>query len=284
MITRRTLRRHHLLRPDPVTNNLFVYAIAVFAQRYQIQVHALNVMSTHYHLVATDVAGRLPLFLAQLHRIVALALKVKLAWEGPVWDHESTSVVRLETREAIVDKIAYCVANPVAAGLVHSSEDWPGVSVCGTHTLTAQRPEEFFDAENPAWPSHVTLTLTVPPAVPAAEAGAFSARVSQAVEAHEQAARANIEASGRTFSTAKRVANTSPYERATSFEPLRSLNPTFAVGAVRGAHALAVTALRQFRRTYREALDAWRSGLRSVVFPPGTWWMSRGHAAHVATT
>ena len=39
-------------------------------------------------------------------------------WEGPTWDHERPSVVRLLTEQAIIEKLAYVMANPVKAGLV----------------------------------------------------------------------------------------------------------------------------------------------------------------------
>jgi hypothetical protein len=48
MVTRRTLRRTHLLHPDPQLNNLFIYCLAVLATRYDILVHAVVVMSTHH--------------------------------------------------------------------------------------------------------------------------------------------------------------------------------------------------------------------------------------------
>ena len=76
-------------------------------------------MSTHVHLVVTDPLGRQPDFLAVFRRLVALATKVLRKWEGTLWDSEQVSVVRLETREAVIDKIGHAVANPVAAGLVH---------------------------------------------------------------------------------------------------------------------------------------------------------------------
>ena len=288
LITRRTLRRHHLLRPDGATNNLFIYALAVCAQRYNVRVHAVCVMSTHYHLVATDVRGELPLFLAQFHRIVALTLKVMLAWEGPVWDHEPTSVVRLETLDAIVDKIAYCVANPVAAGLVYSASHWPGLSARATPNASPQqqghRPSDFFDPENPEWPPSAQLFLSVPPAVPPDTSPDFEMNVSIAIQEHEREARARMREQGRNFPNVKRVTRTSPYARATTFEPLRGLNPTFASGATRDAYALAARTLKHFQSAYRTALDAWRRGLRAVVFPAGTWWMCRGHAAQVAAT
>src|SRR5262249_50272096 len=126
LITRRTLRRHHLLRPDAAICNLIVYALAVCSARYGVLVHGYCAISTHVHLVITDVSGVLPLFLAQFHRLVALATKVLRRWEGAVWDHEQPSAVRLETREAVDEALAYVMANPVAAGLVRFGGDWPG--------------------------------------------------------------------------------------------------------------------------------------------------------------
>jgi hypothetical protein len=44
MVTRRTLRRTHLLRPDPRLNNLFLYCLAVLTRRYGIALHVVVVM------------------------------------------------------------------------------------------------------------------------------------------------------------------------------------------------------------------------------------------------
>src|SRR5689334_15515821 len=129
MLTRRVLRRHLLFRPDAAITQLLIYALAVSTRRFGVHVHALCAMSTHLHLVVTDVRGVLPRFLQFFHRIVALGTKVLRGWEGPVWDHEATSVVRLLTRVAVVEKIAYTLANPIAAGLVRRAHEWPGAKV-----------------------------------------------------------------------------------------------------------------------------------------------------------
>ena len=60
MVTRRTLRRTQLLRPDAELNQLYLYCLAVMAQRHAIEMHALVPMSTHEHLIVTDTQGRLP--------------------------------------------------------------------------------------------------------------------------------------------------------------------------------------------------------------------------------
>jgi hypothetical protein len=47
-------------------------------------VHCATVMSTHEHLVVTDTRGELPRFLQELHRLLALGIKVLRKWEGPL--------------------------------------------------------------------------------------------------------------------------------------------------------------------------------------------------------
>ncbi|WP_437541021.1 transposase [Sorangium sp. So ce367] len=284
MITRRVLRRHLLFRPDAAITQLLVYALAVSAPRFGIEVHAFCAMSTHLHLVVTDVNGVLPRFLQFFHRIVALGTKVLRAWEGPVWDHEATSVVRLLTRAAVVEKIAYVLANPVAAGLVRHAREWPGAKVdvgeLGCGVLRAARPVAYLDPENPQWPEEVTLPLALPPVVEQDSVDDFRHEVAVELNVQEAQAHSALQQQGRRFLGAERVTKISPYERVTSFEALGERNPTFAVGREQGdARRIAGAAVRAFRASYRAALERWRAGVRSVVFPAGTWWMCTFHGA-----
>jgi len=89
MVMRRTLRRHHLFRPDPAIAQLFLYTLAVCVKEFGVELHALVLMSTHEHLVVTDTNQRLPDFLRRLHRLVALGTKVLRKREGAVWDKEA---------------------------------------------------------------------------------------------------------------------------------------------------------------------------------------------------
>jgi putative transposase len=111
------------------------------------------------------------------------------------------------------------------------------------------------------------------------------AAVNREYEEQQQKAREQMAAKGRHFMGADKVTKVSPYERATSWEDIRSLNPTFAVG--RGqekAKELAKKALKAFRGAYREALKRWCSGDRTVEFPLGTWWMATFHGVPVSDT
>jgi REP element-mobilizing transposase RayT len=289
MITRRTLRRHHLFRPDPVIRQLYLYTLAVCAKQFGILVHAVTLMSTHEHLIVTDTQGRLPLFLRKHHRLVSLGTKVLRKWEGPTWDTEQTSVVRLLTEQAVVEKLAYVMANPVQAGLVRRARDWPGITVLpqelGRRTWTLSRPDAYFRADNRQWPDAVELSLTLPPILRARD-GAQDVRdaVGEELERQERLAHQEIRKRGWRFLGAERVRRLSPYRRATSFELLRDRNPTLAVGrGQRKVFFQAVAELRAFRKAYRQALEQWRAGLRSVVFPQGTWCMCQVHGVVVQT-
>jgi putative transposase len=285
MITRRTLRRTHLLQPDAFITQFFLYALAVCAARFGIVVHAVVLMSTHEHLVISDPLGHLSRFLAQLHRLVALGVKIHRKWEGPVWEPVKSSVVELLTPQAVIEKLAYVMANPVAAGLVMRAEQWPGLTTLppqlGCAQFTAKRPEVYFDADNPQWPAEASLQLQMP------QVGLSDDETRQKVALElqwlEQAAHAEVKAKGWRFLGAQRIALLSPYKQATSWEPLRGRNPTFAVGrGQRTAFFHAVNVLRTFRKAYRDALSEWRRGVRDVVFPAGTWLMRVLHGVRVA--
>jgi putative transposase len=287
LLTRRALRRHMLFRPDAVITQLVLYALAVSARRYGLHVHALCLMSTHLHLVVTDVDGLLPRFLQFFHRLVALGTKVIRMWEGPVWDHEPTSVVRLLTPQAVVEKIAYVLANPVVAGLIEQAHEWPGAKVLvdelGRGMLRAKRPDVYFAPTNPQWPEEATLELTLPPGI-GQDADGFRQKVGAELARQQGQGRAEVQHKSIGVLGAERASTVAPCDRATSLEPLRDRNPTFAVGRGQGeAWQRAAAGVRAFRAAYREALARRRTGVRSVVFPAGTWCMRVLHAACVDT-
>ena len=181
------------------------------------------------------------------------------------------------------------MAKPVKAGLVRRARDWPGVTVLpqelGRRTWRIERPDVFFDANNRQWPDSVELSLSLPPALQRTY-GAQQVReaVAQELEHQEHLAQQEVKKRNWRVLGAERVRRLSPYRRATSFEPLRGRNPTFAVGRGQiGVFFDAVTQLRAFRRAYRQALEQWRAGLRDAVFPQGTWCMCRFHGVLVNT-
>jgi len=287
LITRRTILRHHLLRPDSLMTQIILYLLAVTASRHGLQVHALCAMSDHIHLVVTDERGTLPEFLQTFHRTVALCTKGLRRWKEVVWDKSPTSVVRLETPAAVVEKIAYVLANPVAAGLVPRAHEWPGAKVLvdeiGQGTLGARRPEVYLNRKSRRWPAEAALPVALPPGIEPAQAASFRGQIATEVARLEALAKAQMAENGRSFLGAERASQVSPTSRATTPEPRFDRNPTFAVGRDQGeAWYRALAAIRAFRQSYRAALEQWRAGVRSVVFPAGTWLMGVFHRAAVA--
>lgn len=284
MITRRCIRRTCLLRPNPALVQFYLYSLAVFSSKYGIEVHAMILMSTHEHLIVTDTQGRMPDFLRDLHRTVAHGVQILRKWEGTVWDNEHTSRVELCTPRAMIEKLAYVMANPAEAGLVDSAEQWPGIKILpeelGKKTWTIDRPEFFFDADNTDWPQSATLCLSMP----------NTHLLHDEVRRQVRVELNQLEAESRNYRRIRHlrvlgrigVLEESPYGRAKSWESSRSLSPNFAVGyGQRSALLSAIQGLRTFRTKYREALAQWRQGIRDVVFPRHTWQMSWLHAVQI---
>ena len=288
LITRRTIRRHHLFRPDDDITRIFNYCLAEAAEKFGVLVHSFCLMSTHVHLVLTDPHGQLSPFLERMHRHMALGTKVLRRWEGSVWDTQATSVVRLLSPEAVVEKMAYVHVNPVAAGLVRRSRQWPGASTrpaeLGRWHVDVNRPKTYFRSE--ACDARTSLRLTMPPMLEALYSDEeIREMVEEEVRRQERAARAEVRAKGWRWVGAKQVMQGSPYDRATSYEPLRDRNPTFAVG--RGQAELmkqAKQALRAFRHAYRDALKRWRETCAQVCFPEGTYLMQRDPRVRVGSS
>ena len=284
LITRRTQGRTLLFRPDSRVNKFYLYCLAIYAKRYGIEVHLVVLMSNHEHLVVTDRYGRLPDFLRDFHRAVALGVKIIHRWDGEVWDGAQTSCVELCTPKAIIEKLAYAMANPVEAGLVDNAENWPGIMVLpselGIKTWTLERPDIFFDPDNPQWPTMVTLQLTMPQHYLSNDE--LRSCVAMELEALRAAALARLLAEGRRVLGRAAILAISPKTRAKSWEAIRGRNPTFAVGRGQKAALLrAVKVLRTFRKKYHEALEKWRQGIRDVLFPSYTWMMSWLHRVRV---
>ncbi len=285
-LSRRTTRRHFLLHPDEARQmeQVYWYCLAYAAKLHGVLVHAACLMSTHTHEVITDVRGEYPRFLHTLHRHLALCTKAYRGWPGEVFDKRSTGVHSLLTPEAIVDSIAYLIANPVEAGIVRYAKDWPGGHTLpghvGTRVIRVKRPKHYFDPTNAQWPDELELRLEMP-VVLELDYGPELARERIAARVRDKQHQAWNEArrSGRSFIGPRRVLKLAHTKRARSYEVFGSLNPKFAAAGNRGVAAEAVRRLRAFKAQYARALAAWTAGDRNACFPQGTWWMRVCHGA-----
>jgi REP element-mobilizing transposase RayT len=279
LVTRRCSERRFFLRPSKRANAIFSYVLAVAAAKYRIRVHAYCVLSNHYHLVVTDPHAQLPEFHRYLDGLIARATNCSLGrWES-FWDPGSYSAVWLESAADVLDKMVYVLANPVEAGLVRRGREWPGLwsapDLIGGEATRAQRPKEFFRESGPM-PAFGELKLERPPCFERDDSSVeiLRRRLGQA----EERAAADLARKGRAPLGAARVLAQNPNARPAPGEPRRNLSPRIARRNKWG-RIEALLRLADFGRAYRDALRAWRAGVRDVSFPPGTWLMRVHHLA-----
>jgi hypothetical protein len=259
-----------LIKPSPLTNQIVSYCLAVTARQTGVLLHAVCFMSNHWHGVLTDPSARLPEFLERFHRLFARAQNASLGrWEN-LWSSDKPSIVRLVDDADILEKMAYTIANPTAAGLVHSPHAWPGIV---THHLgessTVTMPDTFFDPQGPL-PHRLRLELTRPPIYPDLSLSELGRKLERAIERHVRDAHERLQNRGKSFLGAKAVLRQAFRATPTTSELRRNPHPRIAARRT----PERVHALRQlvaFVKRYRDAWHAWRAGRRDVIFPAGTY-------------
>jgi REP-associated tyrosine transposase len=270
LVTRRCVQREFLLRPSRVTNQVFLYLLALAARRFRIRLHAFCVLSNHYHFILTDPHALLPAFHQLLDALLARALNASLGRFEDYWASGSYSAVKLVSSGDVVDKTAYVLANPVAAGLVGTGSAWPGLwsapARIGGDGYVVKRPKHFFDPKG-GLPDEVTLELTVPPGFENGDR--FRDELVPALEAREADARRLWRARGGFLGVARVLAQ-KPTARPKSREPRRALNPRVAARD-KWKRIEALGRLLEFLRAYRVAWTARQAGDFDVVFPHGTY-------------
>jgi REP element-mobilizing transposase RayT len=284
LVTRRCARRELLLRPSAETNAIFLYVLAVAVKRYGILLHAFCVMSNHYHLVVTDPRAELPRFAQYLDALVARAMNASLGrWED-FWAPPSFSAVALTSPEDVVDKIAYTLANPVAAGLVRFARQWPGLwsgpDQFGAKPIVAKRPKTFF-RQNGYMPETAELVLTPPPGFENAARFRDQKLIATELEAREDAAAKALRAGGGGFLGVAKVLAQKPTSRPPSGEPRRKLNPRIAARD-KWKRIEVLRRLKEFLARYREAWRRRRAGEKKYLFPYGTYLLRIAHGVPCA--
>jgi REP element-mobilizing transposase RayT len=271
MVTRRCAQRAFLLRPDDITNQIFLYALGVAAQRFNIRIIAVTTMSNHYHAVVHDLDGTLPRFLELFHVLTARPLNRHRNRQENFWAAEQANFNYCVEQRDVLEKTVYALANPVAAQLVDKVMNWPGVSSLAWldgRTIVVKRPRLFFSRSG-SLPDSVSLQLSGPPRYEGDRAS-WAAQVQQRVVDSEMSAAAVRRcANGRVIGR-KTVLAASPFDRPTAAEPRSGLRPLIA-SKDSWARIQALSAIKEFRLLYQRARLAFRAGFRDVLFPAGTF-------------
>ena len=131
-ITQKTIEHRHLLQADSKLNRRFVGALAKAQQRYGGQIHALTVLSTHLHLLATfRDAEQMASFMRLFTYKVSVEAKRIYGWGTRVFPERYTHIELTEEEAVELQRLRYVLANGCKEGLVLSPLDWPGVGSAG---------------------------------------------------------------------------------------------------------------------------------------------------------
>ncbi len=273
LLTRRCLLRTHLLRPSEELNQIFLFCLAVAAEKFGVEIHAFCVLSNHYHIVATDALGQLPAFMHWLNAHLAKTVNSLLGRTEAVWSQSHYSAVRLAQAEDVLDKMVYVYANPVKAHLVRQAEDWPGMislpEDLDATVFSADRPVIFFRKTGPV-PSTAALRLTVPPALAHLTLEELIEQLRSRLDQRQQEIRHAARNARQPVLGRRAVLDQSPFTVSTHQEPRRGLNPRVACKNPERRSEL-LQQFREFVRSYREAWTAFCHGVENVLFPSGTY-------------
>ena len=274
-----------------MVERILAFCLALASLLTGVRLHVFVAMSNHVHIVLTDVHGLLPIFMHTFSMLSAKLLNRHRGRKGQFWEAGSYHALHLIDADAVLEKMAYALANPVAAGLVAHGVEWPGMishpedwrggeSDDDDRTRTIERPKSYFAKESSV-AKEVGLRFEVPECLGGRPLDGVIRDVLQRRELLESLARDRVAKEERQFLGADAVVKTSPFERARSQENRRELVPEVA-GRDRATRVPALRALKKFRKKYRECYEDFRAGLREVRFPVGTWGPAMVYGACVA--
>jgi len=281
LVTRRCTQRQFLLTPTAETNEIVRYCLALATRQTGVILNAVCVMSNHWHGVVSDPNARLPQFLGRFHALLAKTLNASLGrWEN-LWSSEKASLVRLLTANDVIAKMAYTVANPTAAGIVETPEQWPGVLAWfgRDRSIDARKPARFF-ADSSPFPEALSVPFERPLMSEGLADFDFSRRLKTAIAELVGQARDELARRGLKFLGPDAVRNQSFMAVPSSAAVHRAISPTVASRSSR-SRVQALAKKDGFRRAYRHAWQRFRTGVRDVKFPPGTYALRLNSAVEV---
>lgn len=269
-ITRRCTQRLFLLKPTALNNQIFLYCLAVAAQRTGIVIHAVTVISNHYHAIVSDPGTNIVGFYAWLHKYVSKAVNCSLGRFENMWSSEKPSVIALKDQADLLDKIVYTLCNPVEARLVAHGSKWPGVWLYKrSHSRTIKRPDVYFSKDGDM-PKSAQLNIKAPPQFEHLSQQEFEKLIASELAQREQVVCDEMQLKGHSFMGIQGIMRQRHRSSPLNQEERFKINPNVAAKN-KWLRIEAIQRRGEFLKAYRKAYKRWRQGDREVVFPAGTY-------------
>ena len=137
-VTSRGDRREDIYHDEP-DRQLWLTILAQTCERFNWQIHAWCQMSNHYHLIVETMEGNLSAGMRQLNGVYTQAINRRHQRTGHVYQGRYKAIL-VERHSYLLELSRYVVLNPVRAGMVKHTRQWPWSSY---HAMigTAARPE-----------------------------------------------------------------------------------------------------------------------------------------------
>ena len=228
-------------------------------------------MGNHIHLVLRDDDAELAKLMEYFLGKLAVSINALDQVTGQVFERRYAATEILDA-DAVVERIAYTVTNPVAAHLVAQPEDWDGLCAWGdararssrrrfskvrqTEYRRALRRAEGRDIKVDVadYTCHATLNLSAP-------TGIDPAKIEDAIRQRVQTIEANRTGGVLGMRKARAV---DPFDAPKN--PKRSPMP-LCHATDKEAWSAYRDMFRAFTDAYREASRRFRAGMLTVVFP-----------------
>lgn len=128
-VTNRTIQGRYLLRPSAELNRLLIGVLGRAQRLFEVRIHALVVLSNHYHLLVTvENAKQLAGFVGYFQANLAKEAGRLHRWRGPFWHRRYQHVLVSDEEAAQVARLRYILTNSCKEDLVSSPLEWPGVN------------------------------------------------------------------------------------------------------------------------------------------------------------
>jgi len=296
-VTAEAVRRMFLFVPQREVVRLVQYLFALSAKRFGMRIHEALWMSNHFHVLMTDVDGRLPDFMHYLDMLLARSLNAIRGTSGTVFEKEYGLTAETDEQK-IFEHAVYILANPCAADLVRRSRQWPGFStlrmkygevrryerpkiglwksLVGQAERRRKQRREPKRAQKRGKPSRLPefaeLTLERPPIFSHMSDSELRSEILRRLDEHE------IELIGERRKTGHDVAGVAQvlaqpwYLAPEKPRDLFGLKPTVA-GKDKQARIAALQRRREFEEAYDRTRVAFLGGDRDALWPFGTWLM-----------
>lgn len=275
----RTIQGRMLLRPSKTLNRIVLGVFGRAQRRYEMPIHALVVMSNHYHVLLTPPnAKRLSDFMRYVNTNLSKEVGKLHDWKGPMWQRRYDEIPVSGEEAAQIARLRYLLSHGCKENLVSKPREWPGVHSADAIVfgkplkgLWIDRTKEFASKQrvNSCDPSnHVNeeeVVLTPLPACQHLTLEDYCCRVAELVVDIEEEARRLRQRTGTTPMGARTVMKMRPRHQPKTLES--SPKPRFHAVRKR-VRAEMEARFRDWMEAYGEASREWRNGNLEVEFPP----------------